>query len=259
MNRISIFFALLIGLAIAGCNKDDDEPPFIESATLNGVAAGQDIEISPGSTITLNASFSDNKELSHFDADLHHNFDAHSHKTTAEPLVWSQRVGMSGKAQTENVQIDVGDASSGPYHLTLTCFDAADFESQTIVFDFDIVSASQPVVTITTPALSPVPTYGYNDTIHVAGMAEDELGIASIFVAVKPVQMSGGLSAGTIIYEKEFAVGGSPTTWNFDAIANQNEWIIVPTATALGDYALTVVATDVDGNRSVQSVPIKVQ
>jgi uncharacterized membrane protein len=125
----TIIFVATAYLIITSCSKDkaDNVKP-----TINLISPSDHDQFHPGETISFEANFSDDTELSQFKIDIHFN-DGHEHKSIAGvKQEWDyEHIGeLSGKTQNIQMEIEIPeDAAHGEYHFMVFCTDKAGNES----------------------------------------------------------------------------------------------------------------------------------
>ncbi len=136
---------LLVGVLCA-CSSDestlDNTAPTI---VVEGTFPQPCEVLERGNTHNFVLKFSDNLELGSFTVDIHHNFDQHSHGTSAEEceedepkqaikpflLVHSDKIPAGNKSYTVTVPVNIpNDVDPGDYHLKVDVTDKTGWQSQ---------------------------------------------------------------------------------------------------------------------------------
>jgi hypothetical protein len=99
--------------------------------------------------------------------------------------------------------------------------------------------SAAPLVNITSPAATS--SYTVADTLILIGSVVEDTDLASILIS------------------SDFGISENITTFDSDTSHSLNYSITFDPATALGDYTLTVTATDDAGNVGTDSVQVTVQ
>lgn len=136
---------LLAGLLCA-CGTDDsaldNTPPTLLS---EGTFPEPCAVLERGKTHTFVVKMEDNHALGSFNLDIHHNFDQHSHGSSAETcaedapkqavkpyvLIYTQKIPEGNTAYTATVPVQIpADVDAGDYHLRIDVTDQTGWQSQ---------------------------------------------------------------------------------------------------------------------------------
>ncbi len=141
----SIIF-IMIALAIASCNKDDEndtQKPEIDMQFAGAFPTPCDT-IYRGEIFTFKAVFTDNRALKAFNLELHHNFDRHTHgshnetcpmdavKSPVNPFYFNQNFEIPADSKTYDAVVAVeipADVDTGDYHFMVKLTDAEGWQS----------------------------------------------------------------------------------------------------------------------------------
>lgn len=244
MNFKTILFGALCVCAsvfISSCKKDtpDSEAPAItavEEPAMNDT-------LFTGNELHVEASISDNEELSQLKIDIHAAEDGHNHGKVDASAYWETVViiDLSGASTSIHEHIDIPtDAASGTYHVILTAVDKAGNQSEIVERDIFIQNAGDqvsPIVTITSPSQND--TISLSTGINVSAILTDNIGLEDADLLL--------LSGSTVVFEAEIALSG--TEFNL----NQT----IPTSTlAAGTYTLELVVRDAVQNVSDMDIEV---
>lgn len=256
MIRNFLFYFLFIAFIgfLTGCNNQDDSlpvdttPPAIDNVLLNEMSPGDEIVVAPGSEIDLEATFTDDRELGQYRIEIHDDFDNHGHeRLKSEIFGFDQIYNLSGSTQSIHEHIPIpANATPGPYHFTLSFFDAAGNEGQDVVIDFIIADPeSQPAINIISPDFENEIEAVPGQAITLEGTITDPDGLEEVHITL--VHEDHGHEHGRTndepIYDMEYELDGI-TTFNFD----DSEPISIPENTPAGHYLLKITAKDLLGN-----------
>lgn len=134
----AIALAVLGGVLLTGCKKQDTEKPTINIVTPNK----DNHDVAPGAKLNVKIELSDNVELSSLKLGIHWAGDGHTHeghhhgalRTRAGETVklhYHWDCTLSGKSQTVEHAIEVpANTEHGPYHLEVSCVDKAGNEAK---------------------------------------------------------------------------------------------------------------------------------
>jgi hypothetical protein len=244
MNSKTILFGALCVCAsifISSCKKDtpDSEAPIIaavEEPLMNDT-------LFTGNELHIEASISDNEELSQLKIDVHAAEDGHNHGKVDASAYWETVViiDLSGASTSIHEHIDIPtDAASGMYHVILTAVDKAGNQSEIVERDIFIQNAGDqvaPIVTITSPSQND--TISLSTGINVSAILTDNIGLEDADLLL--------LSGSTVVFETEIALSG--TEFNL----NQT----IPTSTlAAGTYTIELVVRDAVQNVSDMDIEV---
>jgi len=244
MNSKTILFGALCVCAsvfISSCKKDtpDSEAPIItavEEPLMNDT-------LFTGNELHIEASISDNEELSQLKIDVHAAEDGHNHGKVDASAYWETVViiDLSGASTSIHEHIDIPtDAASGLYHVILTAVDKAGNQSEIEERDVYIQNAGDqvaPGINLTSP--------GENDTLSLStGITVSAILTDNASLEDADLRL---LSGSTVVFETEIALTG--TEFNL----NQN----IPTSTlAAGTYTVELIVRDAVQNVSDKDVTI---
>jgi len=251
----TFFLLALLGLAMAGCKKDEDTAkPVIETFKVNDQTA--EAEVTAGNELHVDVTFADNEDLKEYKIDIHDGFDGHGHgKRSTNFTKWSyQEVkSCSGKSFTDHFHFNVPtDAMAGPYHFILRVIDAAGNEGDFGEVDLLIKNSGQAVVNVTStqPAANPSGEIelARGATLALQGTVTDADGlIDEIEVTLAEAEAHQHNKASEQpIYEYDSGPVNA-ASWDFSAMGA----ITIPANAELGAYDLTVTAWDADGNITI--------
>ncbi len=256
MKTLKILSISIVSLTMifSSCKKDEDTmAPTIDSITVDG--EDHEVTVNAGSTMNIVGTFSDNEDLGEWKIDMHDDFDSHNHgKTTltVSPFSYQETLAISGTQTTETHQVDVpANASAGPYHFICRLLDANGNEGSFVEIEVTVVNGSEPVVNITQPDFSGHVHVDRGDSLTITGTITDDADLDEIIIELAEEEghthKTSGLSS-TPIFEADFDLtGANDTSWDF----NQLGAINIGANVEVGDYTLTVVAKDADGNYTV--------
>ena len=137
------------------CNEDGpvNEGPDIQSPVTRivssspqakeGLICGSQesnvIHVATGKEITLNLTFSDDRNLSQYKIDVHNNFDCHSHGRIASSWQVLKIEDVAGKkVELDEVLAVPESALAGDYHLQILCIDESGNEAEPIIYSIQV-------------------------------------------------------------------------------------------------------------------------
>lgn len=144
MKKLTLLF-LLTAFLSSGCDDltKDEEAPVIDMSAADAFP-GDCARIKRGETFTVRAIFTDNQELGSYSISIHHNFDHHTHSTSAvecemDPLKAAVQPflnisensiapGTTRYAATVNIAIPA-TVDTGDYHCMIRLTDQAGWQS----------------------------------------------------------------------------------------------------------------------------------
>jgi len=246
MKLNSVF--LLAILILFSCKKDDDKfPPTVDRFSINGEEIEVFVEV--GSSIQVIMEFSDDVELNQYRFKIKENF---AKANGFEPLDIVVVNDLAGRSHATTLNILIPDSAvAGPYSAEVNALDVKGNESLTASIILTVLSSSeQPSINITSPDLSQAFTITKGDTLDLEGTVSDNTDLELVCIQ---------LEGDTIVYNEAFDLSDTlRTTWNFDELAAQNKWIIIPTNTSNGDHELVIRAEDNDAHITVHKATITV-
>ncbi len=244
MNSKTILFGALFVCAsvfISSCKKDT---PDTQAPTITAVEepAMNDTFLT-GGELHIDATISDNEELSQLKIDIHASEDGHNHGKVDASAYWETVVilDLTGASSSVHEYIDIpADAASGLYHVILTAVDKAGNQSEIEERDVYIQNAGDqvaPGINLTSP--------GENDTLSLStGITVSAILTDNASLEDADLRL---LSGSTVVFETEIALTG--TEFNL----NQN----IPTSTlAAGTYTVELIVRDAVQNVSDKDVTI---
>jgi len=244
MNSKNILFGALCvcaSLFITSCKKDtpDTEAPAItavDEPLMNDT-------LFTGAELHVEASISDNEELSQLKIDVHAAEDGHNHGKVDGSAYWETivLVDLSGASTSVHEHIDIpADAASGKYHVILSAVDKAGNQSEIVERDIYIQNSGDqiaPIVTITSP--TPNESISLSAGINVSAILTDNIALEDADLRL--------LLGSAVVFETEITLSG--TEFNL----NQN----IPTNTlAAGTYTLELIVRDAVQNVSDKDVEV---
>lgn len=140
--QLFIITATFIGSSCDDLTKDE-EVPFIDMSASDAFP-GDCARIKRGDTFTFKATFTDNQELGSYSISIHHNFDHHTHSTSAvecdmDPVktavqpflnITEYSIAPGTKQYTADVNISVpATVDTGDYHFMVRLTDQAGWQS----------------------------------------------------------------------------------------------------------------------------------
>jgi len=235
--KTHILIILSLVLLTFSCKKADTEKPIITDVKVNGSASI--LNISPNESITVSSLISDNKELSQFKIDIHHDFDGHSHKAMTVRFAEIRIKDILGGSYSLNEQFTISEnASSGAYHGTILAVDKEGNQSESKLFWFNIVRAEQPVINLNVPT-----TVNNGESFGITGEISGSVHLSLINVKVTSEDN------GNSLFNQTYNIASSETlTWNPETDASIS--IAVPSGMT-GNLKFRVRIEDIDGNNSI--------
>ncbi|PZD77393.1 DUF4625 domain-containing protein [Mesonia sp. K7] len=249
MKNYKIYtFITILSLFFYACSSDDDsgldnQAPSIE---IHEPTTDQVFEL--GSELHLDIELEDNVELASYKVEVHNNFDGHTHDRSSnvtnasEPWSYSQtfeiEAGKTSYSVLEMIAIPA-DVLEGEYHLEIFAIDTAGNQSEAVAeFILGEVHSGEEHITIQNIMIDNVAAGG---TLHPHADVEAEHGIQSISIN---------------IHGEDVTPTGGQVEWDFDETYTTysgtsvefHESIPVPANAAPGEYHVTIVVVDLDGN-----------
>ena len=177
---------LLFSVSLTSCKKDevDNTAPIIASVSE---PLENDTLIS-GDELHVEATITDEVELSQIKIDIHSAADGHSHGKVSASGYWEKIVilNLSGKSQSIHEHIDIpADVAAGKYHVIMTAVDKAGNSSEVVERDVFIRNSSDlvaPVITVTSPAAGSSITAGTD--LLITGEVVDNLALSALEIKV---------------------------------------------------------------------------
>ena len=244
MNSKNILFGALClcaSLFISSCKKDtpDTQAPKItavEEPAMNDT-------LLTGSELHIEASISDNDELSQLKIDVHAAEDGHNHGKVDASAYWETvvLVDLSGASTSVHEHIDIpADAASGTYHVILSAVDKAGNQSEIVERDVYIQNSGDqlaPIVTITSPSQND--TIALSAGLNVTAILTDNVALEDADLIL--------LSGSSVVYETEIALSGTEF--------NLNQSIPISNLPA-GNYTIELIVRDAVQNISDLDIEI---
>lgn len=250
---------VLSALAIISCTKESTSiRPEINSLTMDG--ADHDIVVAAGTTTTVSAVISDDRELGQVKFTAHNVFDGHDHGKvmTFIPFEAIHIDDLSGKNAEVNWLMDIDEnATAGPYHVLAQAFDNDGNEAEFREISFMITNNGMAQIDLTSHDFAAgtidVET---GENISLAGVITDDQDISEITISVKKHGHDDhdhhhGKTDDDIIYEMDWdLIGSNDMSWDLSVDGNVN--FTFPTQVdGHEDYELTIRVKDSDGNISI--------
>ena len=249
----------LVSLFFTSCSSDDDNGGLDNQApviTINEPTLEEVFNV--GGEVHLDIDVEDDKELASYKIDIHNNFDGHDHgrSTSAanvEPWSFSQSFDIEAGLTSFNIHDHLEipqNIAEGEYHLGIFVVDAAGNQSEAFV---EIMVGE-----------------AHGDDDHE--MSITNISVANV-VAGETLEAHADLQAEHGIQTVSIEIHGhdlTPTAdqiaWEFDqnytsytgTTAELHEDISVPANAAPGDYHMTIVMIDEDGNSYAEGVHFEV-
>jgi len=142
MRKIVFFLIIVVFFACDDTIKDDKMPVIdMTSETAFPKNCGK---VYRGESFTFNARFIDNIELGSFSIEMHHNFDHHTHSTSAEicelgaikapikPFLFIDQfsIPVSKTEYSATIEIDIpADVDTGDYHFMVRLTDKSGWQT----------------------------------------------------------------------------------------------------------------------------------
>lgn len=193
--QVSFLFLLLIGFSCGKNGSDEDQimaddiekptitvqyiSPKVVEDRLCGTLSQRVIKVNTDSVIQFKLLFKDNRALSQYKIDIHHNFDCHVHPR-AEPWKVLKIQDLKGKTMeiTESFTIPA-NVSTGNYHFLILCLDAEGNEADFVEYDIKIENAKDavaPVISLSSPSTDTI-LINKAETIQLKGTINDNLSL----------------------------------------------------------------------------------
>jgi hypothetical protein len=137
-SKLCISALLITVFAVSACKKKEE--PDTEAPKVILISPADEEEFEPGGSLNLSALFTDNKELSEMQIDIHEDDDGHKHESSRN-APWSTRKSftLAGTAQSVQHQFDIpADADTGAYHLVINVLDKAGNKGITLEREFHL-------------------------------------------------------------------------------------------------------------------------
>ncbi len=141
--------ALLSLLFVTACDDSDDPEPDNTVPEITVAQPTEGGEYQAGGAIDIQATITDDIEVSEIQITLHDVFDGHSHtdKTNATSWAWSEVFTANAATYQLAETVDIPmEAASGPYHIVIDALDASGNSAQLVEVNFEIVNNSQPTI-----------------------------------------------------------------------------------------------------------------
>lgn len=120
----SFLFVALLAVSFTACKKEE-APDLTKPVILVTQPAVDHMDIVAGETFTINATITDDVELSQWKLDIH-SADGHTHRIMAGEWEMTETGTATGKSYAFSKTITVpNDAELGEYHFTLDATDKA--------------------------------------------------------------------------------------------------------------------------------------
>lgn len=248
MKKISLVLAAILALGISSCTSDEDDkstPTDKTKPTAQLTSPADDDEFVSGNEITVNATISDDTELSQAKIEIHENFDGHSHmKNGAPEFEWDSIINLSGKTATLNFKVKLPiDIAAGNYHFTMKVLDKQGNEADFIEADIKLKNADDlvdPTLTVTsTPkpdANNEIHLHGGDKEITIIGAASDDKGLKSYEIVL--------IHEDTEVNYMDKDGTFSGTSGNF------TEKVVFDPSWPKGEYELIIKAFDLKNNHA---------
>jgi hypothetical protein len=244
MNSKTILFGALCLCAsffISSCKKDT---PDMQAPTITAVEEpAMNDTLLTGSELHIEASISDNDELSQLKIDVHAAEDGHNHGKVDASAYWETvvLVDLSGASTSVHEHIDIpADAASGTYHVILSAVDKAGNQSEIVERDVYIQNSGDqlaPIVTITSPSQND--TIALSAGLNVTAILTDNVALEDADLIL--------LSGSSVVYETEIALTGTEF--------NLNQSIPISNLPA-GNYTIELIVRDAVQNISDLDIEI---
>lgn len=236
--------ALLFITNLSSCKKDDpDKTPPTIIAVAEPVA---DEEFLSGGEIHVEATASDDRDLSQVKIDIHSDDDGHSHGKVHSSSFFEviKIVSVSGVLASFHEDIPIpSTAKAAKYHVILQAVDKAGNLSPLVERDIYIKNASDliaPVISISTPSENQM--VQRDATMNVIGSITDNIGLEEVEIKV--------YRGSSLIFSTEIDVAG--TSYDLNQTVSTAAW-------QAGSYKLEVLAKDAVNNKTDLDIPFQVQ
>lgn len=158
----------------------EDSNPGYSTDNICGLPETHVFPLLSEQTLEIDLHFTDDKELSQYKIDIHHNFDCHSHgrrSETGEPWFVARIEKLEGKEQQITERLTVpANVAAGDYHLLVYCLDKVGNEAQPLVYSMKIRNRNDtqhPTLTLTSPTQDGI-TLKRGDSFSFQGTVADD-------------------------------------------------------------------------------------
>lgn len=146
MNKYFIFISLLCALCACSGDDEEDKDMVKPSISESGVVASpiDCFVLHKGDVLPFRYVFEDNVELGKFNIEIHHNFDHHTHSTSAlecelddkkqpvNPWVYNEDYDIPENQKKYNAHLDIEipeDIDTGDYHFAIRLTDKTGWQT----------------------------------------------------------------------------------------------------------------------------------
>jgi len=143
-KTLVLFF---VGAAfLQSCKQEDTTAPLISSVSVNETL-GQDFAVTPGDSLYVKFTITDENMLSQFRASIHDAADGHAHEGEADTAAVVPNTGLwvdtrlqtlSGTTITKTLLYVVPDTIQGVWHWELQAIDESGNAAEEFVVEFDV-------------------------------------------------------------------------------------------------------------------------
>jgi hypothetical protein len=183
VNQILIISIFVF--TISSCKDEKDKTaPVIKSVS----EPLQNDTLFTGDELHVDASITDNEELSQLKIDIHSADDGHTHGKTDASAFWEtvRIVTLSGTSSSIHEDIAIpGDAAAGKYHVILTAVDKAGNQSEFVERDIHIRNSTDliaPEIVISSPVENA--TLSTGSPLTVSGTLTDNVALRKVEIKV---------------------------------------------------------------------------
>jgi hypothetical protein len=131
---------------LQSCKQEDTTPPIISSVSVNDTL-GQDFMVTPGDSLYVKFTITDENMLSQMKANIHDAADGHGHNGVVDSAAVVPNVGLwlntrvfslSEKTVTKTLLYVVPDTIQGVWHWELQAVDESGNAAEELVVEFDV-------------------------------------------------------------------------------------------------------------------------
>lgn len=178
--------SIVFSLGLSSCKKDDPDKTAPVIASVSEPLSGD--TLLSGGELHVEATITDNEELSQLKVDIHSDADGHSHGKIDASSYWEQVYifNLTGATQSLHQDIQIpANAAAGAYHVILTAVDKSGNTSAFVERDIYIRNSGDlvaPLITLSAPSSGASITAGTDLT--VSGELTDNVGLYKAEVKV---------------------------------------------------------------------------
>jgi hypothetical protein len=241
--KMMIASTFLVALVVA-CKKEDEIPPVVQNTSIQGNI--DTVVFAPGESFQIEATITDETELSQYLVLIQSDFDRESTKANTAPFKTTLISSISGKTWSLQENFTLPDTvSSGYYFGIIRALDAFGNLSEHQQFHFEVNRSDQPLISMNLPA-----TIAAGATIAFDGnlSTEQDATLDLVKISIRNEQNAP-------LYSRTFSSFSGINTWN--PFADEGLSFDIPIDES-GKIFFRIRVADTKGNNTIFETEISI-